>query len=83
MARWAGSSRYAFAYETLDITERLEIFGFLIGNFDLEGLFDGHHKLDHIERISSEVLENIRIARKISVSNTQLIANKSTDSIIH
>src|ERR1022692_2559429 len=32
------------------------LLGVLVGNFDIEGLFEGHHELDGIERIGAQVI---------------------------
>jgi len=39
------------------VTNRLEFLGFFVGDLDVEFLFKGHHKLNGVERVGSEVFD--------------------------
>src|SRR5580693_1656978 len=45
----------------------------LIGDFDIEGLFEGHHKLDRVERIGAQVIYERSAGRNLALIHTQLL----------
>ena len=40
-----------------DVTDGLELFGFFVGHFDVEFLFEGHDEFDGVERVGTEVFD--------------------------
>src|SRR5580692_9708521 len=38
------------------VRDGANLLGVFVGNFDIEGLFKGHHKLDCVERIGAQVI---------------------------
>src|SRR6202171_3418091 len=47
----------------------------LVGDFDIEGLFEGHHKLDGVERIGAQVIHERSAGRDLALVHTQLLDN--------
>src|ERR1700682_3749437 len=47
----------------------------LVGDFDIEGLFEGHHELDRIERIGAQVVHERSAGRDLALVHTQLLDN--------
>src|SRR5258706_13366607 len=45
----------------------------LVGDFNIEGLFESHHELDGIERIGAEVVHKRSAGRDLALINTQLL----------
>src|SRR6202022_3479438 len=46
-----------------------------IGDFDIEGLFEGHHELDSIERIGTQVVYERSAGRDLALVHAQLLDN--------
>ncbi len=48
-----------FAFFSFDVVDRvldgLDLLGVFVGNLDVEGLFELHHQLDHVQRIRAQV----------------------------
>src|ERR1035437_8996592 len=51
----------------------------LVGDFDIEGLFEGHHELDGIERIGAQVIHERSAGRDLALVHTQLL----NDNLFH
>src|SRR5208337_796515 len=51
----------------------------LVGDFDIEGLFKGHHELDSIERIGAQVIHERSAGRDLALVHTQLL----DDNLFH
>src|SRR5208282_1496419 len=51
----------------------------LVGDFDIEGLFEGHHQLDGVERIGAQVIHERRAGRDLGLVHTQLL----DDNLFH
>ena len=61
----AGSGFVAAIVDVLDcLLDRGDFLGVLIGNLDLEFLFQSHDQLDGIERIGSQIVHERRIVRR-------------------
>ena len=56
--RFTGYLPFAFRV-LLDVVDRvldgLDLLGVFVGNFQVEGLFELHHQLDHVQRIRAQV----------------------------
>src|SRR6266481_911229 len=46
-----------------------------VGDFNIEGLFEGHHELDGIERIGAQVIHERSAGRDLALVHTQLLDN--------
>src|SRR5450759_4771440 len=51
----------------------------LVGDFNIEGLFEGHHELDGIERIGAQVIHERSAGRDFALVHTQLL----DDNLFH
>src|SRR5208282_977820 len=51
----------------------------LVGDFDIEGLFEGHHELDGIERIGAQVIHERSAGRDLGLVHPQLL----DDNLLH
>src|SRR5271157_2727457 len=51
----------------------------LVGNFDIEGLFEGHHELDRVERIGAQVIHERSAGRNLALIHAQLL----DDNLFH
>src|SRR5687767_3858585 len=58
-----------------DIAHALELFGFLVGDFMAELLLEGHDKLDGVERIGSEVFNELGIRGDLVGIHPKLLHN--------
>src|SRR5208282_2940549 len=71
-------SRAASALVSLDISDdvfdRTDLLGVLVGNFDVELLFQRHHQLDDVERIRAEVLDERGLRSYFVGGHAQLLA---------
>ena len=47
----------------------------LVGDFNIEGLFEGHHELDGIERVGTQVVHERSAGRDLTFVHTQLLDN--------
>src|SRR5208337_2221447 len=47
----------------------------LVGDFDIEGLFEGHHQLDRVERIGAQVIHERSAGRNLALVHSQLLDN--------
>src|SRR6202163_4178426 len=47
----------------------------LVGDFNIEGLFEGHHELDGIERIGAQVIHERSTRCDLALVHTQLLDN--------
>src|SRR5688572_16122109 len=41
------------------VTHGLELFGFLVGHFDVEFLFESHDEFDGVERVRAEIFDEL------------------------
>src|ERR1700692_2705176 len=46
-----------------------------VGNFDIEGLFEGHHEFYGVERIRAQVIHERSAGRNLALVHTQLFHN--------
>ena len=53
----------------------------VIGDFDVEGLLEGHHQLDDIERVRAEVVEDARILGHLGALDTELLGDDRLNPI--
>jgi hypothetical protein len=51
----------------------------LVGDFNIEGLFEGHHELDGVERIGAQVIHERSAGRDLALVHTQLL----DDNLFH
>src|ERR1700687_65562 len=47
----------------------------LVGDFNIEGLFEGHHEFDGVERIGAQVIHERSAGRDLALVHTQLLDN--------
>src|SRR5208282_3378833 len=47
----------------------------LVGDFDIEGLFEGHHQFDRVERIRAQVIHERSAGRNLALVHPQLFDN--------
>src|SRR5579872_5511557 len=57
------------------ILHRGNLFGVLIGDFDAESFFEGHHELDRIERIGAEIVHERSGGCHFAFIHTELLDN--------
>src|SRR6185369_9375567 len=67
----------------VDVVDRLlhggDLLGLFVRDLDLELLFQGHHQLDRIQRVSAEVIDEGRVARHLLGLDAQLLGNDGFD----
>src|SRR5208282_216930 len=72
-------SRAASALVSLDVSDDVldgaNLLGVLVGDFDVELLFQRHYQLDDVERIRAEVLDERGLRSYLVGSHTQLLAD--------
>jgi len=57
-----------------------ELFGFFVGHFDFELFLKGHHQLDGVERIGSEILDELRLGVDLIGVHAELIDDDIFDA---
>jgi hypothetical protein len=51
----------------------LNFLGVFVGNFDAEFLFETHHQLNRVQRVSTQVIDEPRVWRHFVFVNTKLV----------
>ena len=54
--------------------DRQNLFGVLVGNLDAEFFFEGHHQLNRIERVGTEVFDETGFGRDLILFNSELLS---------
>src|SRR5690348_10301300 len=71
----------------LDVADRildgLDLLGFFVGDFEIEGLLEGHDELDPIERIGAEIVDKRCTGRDLALFHTELVHNDLLDFIFN
>src|SRR5215469_15033262 len=79
--------RSGLAATLVDVVDGLmdggDLLGVLVGDLDLEFLFQGHHQLDRVERIGPEVVHERRIVRDLFLFDAQLFGNDGFDLLLN
>src|SRR5438552_2385334 len=60
-----------------------DLLGILVRDFDLELLLEGHHQLDRVERIRSQVVDERGIVRYLFLLHAQLFGNDGFDLLLN
>src|ERR1019366_4090650 len=69
-------ARFRVLADVVDgIRHRANLLRILVGDFDIEGLFEGHHQLDGVERIGAQVVHERSAGRDLALVHTQLLDN--------
>src|ERR1035437_4121273 len=69
-------ARFRVLADVVDgIRHRANLLRILVGDFDIEGLFEGHHQLDRVERIGAQVVHERSAGRDLALVHTQLLDN--------
>jgi hypothetical protein len=63
------------------LLDRGDLFRFLIRNFRLEFLFEGHHELDCIERVGAEVVDKRGCVLDLRLVDTELFRDDFLDAL--
>src|SRR5581483_8747515 len=69
-----------FFYIIVGLLYCCDLFSILVGNLELEFLFQGHDKLNQIERISVEVFNERCAGNDLAFIHTQLVNNNLFES---
>src|SRR5271165_6830409 len=77
---WSFRVRVDIIHRVLDGADLLRV---LVGNLDLEGLFEGHDQLDGVERISTEVVHERCVGRHFALFHPQLFHNDLLYALIY
>src|SRR5262249_57769863 len=57
------------------LTDRLDLLGLVVGDGDLELLFQLHDQLDDVERVGPHVLLELRLPRDLFLAHAQVLAH--------
>jgi hypothetical protein len=60
-----------------------DLFGVFVRDLDLEFLFEGHHQLDRVERVGSQVIDERGIVRDLLLFDAQLFGNDGLDLLLN
>src|SRR5205814_9999921 len=71
--------RLVLVYVVVRVADALNLLGVLVGDFDAELLLEAHHKLDGVERVRAEVVNEARVRRDLVLVNAQLV----NDDLLH
>src|SRR5215472_15545266 len=59
-----------------------DLLGVLVGNLDLELLFEGHHQLDGVERVGSQIVDERSVVRDLFLFDAQLFGHDGFDLLL-
>src|SRR5690348_1220770 len=80
----AGSGLAATLVDIVDrLVDRRDLLGVLVRNLDLELLLEGHHQLDRVERVGSQVIHERGLARDLLLFDAQLFGNDGLDLLLN
>ena len=65
------------------LSNRLDLVGGVIGNVDVELFFEFHDKFYGVQRIGTEVVDEMRIAGDFFFFNTELFGDNIDDSLLN
>src|SRR5205807_1695726 len=71
--------RLVLVYVVVRVADALNLLGVLVRDFDAELLLEAHHKLDRVERVRAEVVNEARVRRDLVLVNAQLV----NDDLLH
>src|SRR6185312_1936303 len=81
----AGTSKRLLLAVRGDVVHRLlhrrDLFGFLVRDFGFEFVLEGHHKLDHVERIGTEVVKEGRFVLDLGFVDAELLSDDLLDAL--
>src|SRR5262249_54793074 len=60
-----------------------DLFRILIGDFDFEGLFEGHDQLDGVQGIGAEVVHEGGVGRHFRLVHAQLLHDDLLDAVLY
>ncbi|MDR6381391.1 hypothetical protein J2802_001802 [Paraburkholderia caribensis] len=63
------------------LLNRRDLLGFFIRNFHAEFVFESHHQLDRVERVSAEVVHERCFVLDFRFGNTELFCNDLLDAL--
>src|SRR6185312_2222317 len=82
--RRSGSGFGTPIVDVLDsLLNRRDLLGVLIGNLDLELLFEGHDELDRVERVGSQIVHERSLVRDLFLLDAQLLGNDGFDLLLN
>src|SRR5271166_2407800 len=57
------------------VLDGADLFRLLVGNFDIEGLLEGHYQFHRVQRVCAQVVHKRRIGRDLALVHAQLFHN--------
>src|SRR5215471_7963309 len=81
-ARWRSGLGAALVDVVDGLVDGGDLFGVLVRNLDLEFLFEGHHQLDGVERVGSQIVDERSVVRDLFLFDAQLFGNDGLDLLL-
>jgi hypothetical protein len=76
----SGSGAEAFLNEFHRIANRLDVFGGVVGNFDIEFFFEGHDQLDIVQAVRAEVIDEAGLFGDLLRVSVEVLDHDLTDA---
>ena len=71
----------------LDVVDRLpdglDLLGGVVGDVDVELLFEFHHQLDRIQRVGAQIVDERGLAGDLVLADAQLLGNDIDDTFFN
>ena len=65
------------------LTDRLDLLGHVVGDVDVELLFEFHHQFDRIQRVGAQIVDERRLAGDLVLANAKLLGNDINDTLFN
>ena len=69
-------SSFRVGVDVIDgVFDSADLLRILVGNLDVESLFEGHDQFDGVERVGAQVVDKRRVRRDFALVHAQLLNN--------
>jgi hypothetical protein len=76
----SGSGAEAFRDELHRIANRLDVFGRIVGNFDIEFFFESHDQLDIVQAVRAQVIDEAGLFGDLFGVSVEVLDHDLTDA---
>ena len=65
------------------LPDRLDLLRHVVGDVDVELLFEFHHQLDRIERVGAQIIDERGFAGDLVLADAKLLGNDINDALLN